>query len=170
MIDKTMVIGRDLIHDRVRRLGHEIELLYPEDEELVVLVVLKGAFIFAADLVRAIERPLTVEFIRASSYGDQQESSGLVEIEWMAEFELEGKHVLLVDDILDTGLTLETLRKVVRKTEPKSVKTCVLLDKGKADRPATWVGFDIPDQFVIGYGLDNAGEDRHLGAIYALNG
>lgn len=159
------------IADRVRSLGEEIAAAYPADEPLLVLGLLKGSFIFLSDLVREIRRPLQVDFIVASSYGDATVSSGVVNLVYDPETELEGKHILLVEDIVDSGRTLNRLMDLLGERRPKSLEICALLHKNIAAElryPTKFVGFDAPHEFLVGYGLDHAENFRHLPYIASL--
>ena len=161
---KSIVFDEDAIARRVTELGDEITAAYP-DGELLVLGLLKGSFIFLSDLVRKIERPIHVDFLVASSYGSGTVSSGNVRLLYDPETELGGKHILLVEDIIDTGRTLKRLVALLRERRPRSLAICALLDKHVApDPPAElrFVGFDAPPAFLVGYGLDHAENFRHL--------
>jgi len=158
------------IKQRIKELAEEINRFFPPEEELVVVGLLKGSFIFLSDLVRELNRPLYVDFIAAGSYVGT-ESSGNVEIKKDLEMDIKGKNVLLVDDILDTGRTFKKVLELLKLKEPKKLKTCVLLDKPErrvVDIEADFVGFKIPDRFVVGYGLDWDELGRHLKHIYAM--
>ena len=144
---------------RVRQLGLQIERDY-EAKELVLLGVLKGSFLFISDLARSIDLPLSVDFIGLSSYGEATESSGVVKITSDLSRPIEDKHVLIVEDIIDTGLTMRYLLDNLATRHPASVKLCTLLHKPARSRtkiPIDYLGFQIEDRFVVGYGLD-AGE------------
>jgi hypoxanthine phosphoribosyltransferase len=155
---------------RVAELGREITAVYP-DGELLVLGLLKGSFIFLSDLVRQIARPLHVDFLVASSYGDATVSSGLVRLLYDPETELEGKHILLVEDIVDSGRTLQRLVELLRERRPQSLEICALLHKHIAthlEHPVRFVGFDAPEEFLVGYGLDHAEHFRHVPYVASL--
>lgn len=155
---------------RVAELGAEITAVYPEGE-LLVLGLLKGSFIFLSDLVRQIRRPLQVDFLVASSYGDATESSGLVRLLYDPETQLEGKDILLVEDIVDSGRTLNRLMGLLGERQPRSLEICALLHKHVAEHleyPTKFVGFDAPHEFLVGYGLDHAENFRHLPYIASL--
>jgi hypoxanthine phosphoribosyltransferase len=155
---------------RVKALGDEITSAYP-DGELLVLGLLKGSFIFLSDLVRAIHRPLQVDFLVASSYGDATVSSGLVRLLYDPETQLEGKHILLVEDIVDSGRTLQRLIELLVERKPRSLEICALLHKHIAthlNSPVRFVGFDAPHEFLVGYGLDHAENFRHLPYVASL--
>ena len=165
-----VVFDEATIAARVRELGAEITAAFP-DGELLVLGLLKGSFIFLSDLVRAIERPLQVDFLVASSYGDATASSGNVLLLYDPATRLEGKHILLVEDIVDTGRTINRLVTLLRERHPRSLDICALLHKHVAERlvcePA-FIGFDAPPAFLVGYGLDHAENFRHLPYIASL--
>lgn len=155
---------------RVAELGAQISRDYP-DGELLVLGLLKGSFIFLSDLVRQIVRPLQVDFLVASSYGDQMVSSGNVRLVYDPETVLEGKHILLVEDIVDSGRTLNRLTELLTARKPQSLEICALLHKHVATElhyPTRYVGFDAPQEFLVGYGLDHAENFRHLPYIASL--
>ena len=167
---KRIVFDEETIAARVRELGREITAAYP-DGDLLVLGLLKGSFIFLSDLVRRIERPLQVDFLVAASYGDSTVSSGNVRLLYDPETELAGKHILLVEDIIDTGKTLNRLVTLLRQRGPKSLNICALLHKHIAEHlelEAAFIGFDAPRLFLVGYGLDHAENFRHLPYIASL--
>ena len=165
-----IVFDEQTIDARVRALGREITGKYP-DGDLLVLGLLKGSFIFLSDLVRRIDRPLQVDFLVAASYGADMTSSGNVRLFYDPETELAGKHILLVEDIVDTGSTLNRLVALLRERRPRSLTVCTLLHKRIAEQmelePA-FVGFDAPRTFLVGYGLDHAENFRHLPYIASL--
>jgi hypoxanthine phosphoribosyltransferase len=167
---KRIAFGSDEISARVRELGREIGAAYPEGD-LLVLGLLKGSFIFLSDLVREIRRPLQVDFIVAASYGDAVVSSGSVRLVYDPETTLEGKHILLVEDIVDSGRTLSRLMDLLSERKPRSLEVCALLHKHIAEYlryPTKFVGFDAPNEFLVGYGLDHAENFRHLPYIASL--
>ncbi|HEY4954508.1 MAG TPA: hypoxanthine phosphoribosyltransferase [Gemmatimonadaceae bacterium] len=167
---KRIAFDEDTIADRVSELGAEITAAYP-DGDLLVLGLLKGSFIFLSDLVRQIARPLQVDFLVASSYGDGMESSGTVRLLYDPETELRGKHILLVEDIVDSGRTLNRLMALLEERSPRSLEICALLHKRIADglqHGTKFVGFDAPHEFLVGYGLDHAENFRHLPYIASL--
>ncbi|MDX2192138.1 MAG: hypoxanthine phosphoribosyltransferase [Gemmatimonadales bacterium] len=158
------------IAERVAALGAEITRAYP-DGELLVVGLLKGSFLFMADLVRRIDRPLHCDFLVASSYGKEKVSSGNVRLLYDPSSDLAGKHVLLVEDIIDTGRTLEKLMELLRSRRPLSLAIAALLDKKIAPSPPPelrFVGFAAPPAFLVGYGLDHAEHHRHLPYIADL--
>ncbi len=167
---ERIVLDAESIARRVAELGREITAAYP-DGDLLVLGLLKGSFIFLSDLVRRIDRPLQVDFLVAASYGAETMSSGNVRLLYDPETELRGKHILLVEDIIDTGKTLNRLVTLLRERAPESLGICALLHKHIAEHlvlePA-FVGFDAPRAFLVGYGLDHAENFRHLPYIASL--
>jgi hypoxanthine phosphoribosyltransferase len=167
---KSIVYDEGQIARRVRELGAEITAAYP-DGDLLVLGLLKGSFIFLGDLVRQIERPVTVDFLVASSYGAGTVSSGDVRLAYDPQTDLAGQHILLVEDIIDSGATLRLLAEVLRERNPRSLAVCALLHKRLVDdlgAPVRFVGFDAPPAFLVGYGLDHAEHYRHLPFIADL--
>ena len=167
---KRIAFDEAAIARRVGELGREISAAYP-DGQLLVLGLLKGSFIFLSDLVRQITRPLQVDFLVASSYGDGMVSSGTVRLVYDPETELEGKHILLVEDIVDSGRTLNRLMPILGERKPRSLEICALLHKriaGGLEHETRFVGFDAPHEFLVGYGLDHAENFRHLPYIASL--
>ncbi|MDQ2946099.1 MAG: hypoxanthine phosphoribosyltransferase [Acidobacteriota bacterium] len=155
---------------RVKELGEEITAAYP-DGNLLVLGLLKGSFIFLSDLVRQIVRPLQVDFLVAASYGESMVSTGNVRLLYDPETTLEGKDILLVEDIIDSGRTLSVLLDLLAIRRPKSLAICALLHKRIATQlryDARFIGFDAPHEFLVGYGLDHAEDFRHLPYIASL--
>jgi len=167
----SIVYDEATIAERVRELGTAITEGFP-DGELLVLGLLKGSFIFLSDLVRQIRRPLQVDFLVASSYGKGKVSTGDVRLLYDPETRLEGKHILLVEDIIDSGNTLRRLLTLLGNRNPRSLQICALLDKGlMTDPPAAikYIGFKAPKAFLVGYGLDHAEDFRHLPFIADLS-
>jgi hypoxanthine phosphoribosyltransferase len=167
---KSIVFDEAAIAAKVQELGAEITDAYP-DGELLVLGLLKGSFIFLSDLVRTIERPIQIDFLVASSYGESKVSSGTVRLLYDPETRLEGKHILLVEDIIETGQTLQRVMPLLGARRPRSLAICALLDKQIAVevRPELrFVGFRAPPAFLVGYGLDHAENYRHLPFIADL--
>jgi len=167
---KRIAYDRETIARRVHEMGTEITAAYP-DGDLLVLGLLKGSFIFLADLVREIQRPLHVDFLVASSYGSGTVSSGNVRLVYDPETKLEGKHILLVEDIVDTGRTLSKLIALLSARNPASIEICALLHKHIATElhhPTQFIGFDAPNEFLVGYGLDHAENFRHLPYVASL--
>lgn len=149
---------------RVRELAAEIRAAY-WGQPLVLVGVLKGAFVFLADLARHLDLPVRIDFLRVQSYGDRTETSGSVRVEFDLTQPVRGEHVLLVEDIIDTGLTARAVLKMLAAKHPHSVRLCTLLHKPARRRvevPIDFVGFRIPDRFVVGYGLDHMGKYRNL--------
>ncbi len=168
---RRIVFDEGQIGSRVEAMGHAITDAYPDGEELLVLGLLKGSFIFLADLVRHIDRPLHVDFLVASSYGAGTVSSGDVRLLYDPEASVEGRHVLLVEDIIDSGTTLSRLIPLLRRRSPRSLELCALLHKriaGDFGLEPRWVGFDAPREFLIGYGLDHSENFRNLPFIASL--
>jgi hypoxanthine phosphoribosyltransferase len=166
-----VLIGADAVAARVRELGASIAADY--EERVPVLVgVLKGAVVFLADLMRAIPVPLECDFIAVSSYGAATRSSGIVELTKDLSMSVEGREVLVVEDIVDTGRTLDYLRRNLETRRPRSLRVCTLLDKpARREVPVAlhYVGFAIPDAFVVGYGLDWNGRHRNLPHVAVLD-
>ncbi|WP_457636279.1 hypoxanthine phosphoribosyltransferase [Persephonella sp.] len=165
-----VLIPENLIKEKVKQLGQKISQDF-KDKELLVVGILKGSFIFMADLVRQIEGKVYVDFMQVSSYHTEMESSGEVIFVKDITADIRNKNVLIVDDIIDTGRTLKALVEALSQRKPAQLKTCVLLDKKErreVDFDADYVGFVIPDRFVVGYGLDWAEEGRTLKDIYAV--
>jgi hypoxanthine phosphoribosyltransferase len=165
-----VVYDAETIAARVAALGRDVTAHYG-DGELLVLGLLKGSFIFLGDLVRAIMRPHQVDFLVAASYGRGTASSGHVRLLYDPETALEGRHILLVEDIVDSGNTMNELVRVLRGRRPRSLEICTLLHKHLAPRlelKPRFVGFDAPPQFLVGYGLDHAEDFRHLPFIASL--
>ena len=150
---------------RTTQLAHIISDYYRGTKQLVVVGLLRGSFIFIADLVRRIDLPVEVDFMTVSSYGDKKISSRQVRIIQDLETEIDGRDVLIVEDIIDTGHTLSQVYEILQTRAPKSLKVCTLLNKPsrrEINVYVDWVGFDIPDEFVIGYGIDFAQQGRNL--------
>ena len=161
---------RDELAHRVRQLGEEITEDY-KGKELFLIGVLKGAVFFLSDLMRHVDVPCQVDFMAVSSYGSQTESSGVVRILKDLDAPIDGKHVLIVEDIVDSGLTLSYLLRTLKAREPASLEVCALLTKPerrKVELPIRYTGFEIPNRFAIGYGLDHAEQYRNLPYVAAL--
>ena len=155
---------------RVHALGDEITAAYP-DGDLLVLGLLKGSFIFLSDLVREITRPLQVDFLVASSYGSGTTTSGEVKLLYDPNAEFQGRHVIVVEDIVDSGTTLNRLLPMLEARGPRTLEVCTLLHKHIATtlvKEPRWVGFDAPHEFLIGYGLDHSEDFRNLPFIGSL--
>jgi len=164
------LISREEIEARIAEIAEEITRDYG-DRDLVMVGVLKGAFVFLADLARQVELPLEIDFVAVSSYGMDTESSGVVKIVKDLDLEIAGKDVLLVEDIVDTGLTLKYLSGMLRDRGPASVEICTLLNKPdarKVDIDVKYCGFNVPPRFVVGFGLDYAERYRQLPYVGVL--
>ena len=160
---KVLISAEDIAR-RVQELGREITADY-QGRSLMIIGILKGAVVFMSDLIRQISVPLEVDFMAISSYGEATETSGVVQLLKDLDRPIEGKHVLIVEDIIDTGLTLSYLYQLLQSRNPATLKTAVLLDKPerrRTDFTPDYVGFTIPDKFVIGYGLDYNHMHREL--------
>ena len=169
-ISKEILFPRDVIQKRVRELAGQISKDYA-DRELIIIGILKGAFIFMADLIREISIPCRIDFTRLASYGEGSDSSGKVVMTKDIETSIKGRDILIVEDILDTGLTLQYLVGWLKERNPDSLKICVLLDKRrrrKVSFEADYVGFTIDDGFVVGYGLDFNEKYRFSPDIYVI--
>jgi hypoxanthine phosphoribosyltransferase len=169
-VGDTLVSTEDL-EQRVRELGAEISGDYRQRDDLLLIGVLKGAVPFIADLMRELDVPCEVDFMAVSSYGSSTDSSGVVRILKDLDVSIEGRHVLLVEDIVDSGLTLHYLIKSLRARNPASLEVCALLTKPerrRVDLPIRYVGFEIPNRFAIGYGLDHAQRYRNLSYVAVL--
>lgn len=167
----TALISEEEIQDRIRSLAVEIERDYPRGEEIHLVAVLKGGFMFMADLVRAMGPHVTMDFMAVSSYGKSTKSSGQVRVLKDLDSSLEGRHIIIVEDIVDTGLTLHYMQNILRARAPKTLRTACLLSKPsrrQVDVPIDYVGFTIDDYFVVGYGLDYAEKYRNLPYIAVL--
>jgi hypoxanthine phosphoribosyltransferase len=154
-------------------MAAEIERAHPDAEALHLICVLKGAFIFLADLVRALTLPVTMDFMAVSSYAAGTTTTGEVRVLKDLDVALDGRHVIIVEDIVDTGVTLYYLQNILRARGPKTLQTACLLSKPtrrRIDVPVEYIGFTIEDRFVVGYGLDFAGKYRHLPYIGVLDG
>jgi hypoxanthine phosphoribosyltransferase len=166
----SLLLSREAIAARVRELAIQISRDYV-GKDLLLVGVLKGAFVFLADLMRALEMPVQVEFLRLASYGKGAASTGQVRMLLDLAVSIAGRHVLIVEDILDTGLTLGMLLEQLRVRQPASLRLCVLLNKRMRrayEIIPDYTGFDVPDRFVVGYGIDYAELYRHLPSIYTL--
>ena len=166
----SILLTEDQIREKVKELGNKITADY-QGREVHLVGILKGAVTFLADLARNIDLPVTFDFMAISSYGQSTHSSGVVRFIKDLDEEIAGRHVLVVEDIVDTGLTLHYLRNNLLERKPASLKVCALLDKAerrKVEVPVEYVGFTIPDRFVVGYGLDYAGRYRNLPYVAIL--
>ncbi|MBN2282795.1 MAG: hypoxanthine phosphoribosyltransferase [Deltaproteobacteria bacterium] len=167
---RRILYSREEILERVESLGEEISRRH-EGDEIVFICVLKGAFMFLADLVRHVRVPHAIDFVRLASYGCGSESSGTVTVTKDIELPLAGRHVIIVEDIIDSGLTLSSLRERIEAQGPASVEICTLIDKRgrrKMPAPADYVGFVMDDGFIVGYGLDFDEQYRYLPDICVI--
>lgn len=165
-----VLISEEDVKSRIVALGEEITAFYQakQTNKLIVVGLLRGSFMFMADLVRELKLPIEIEFMTTSSYGSGMTTNHDVRISKDLEGDIRGEHVLIVEDIIDTGYTLEKVREILNLREPASLAICTLLDKPsrrEVQVPVEWVGFEIPDEFVVGYGIDYAQHHRHLGYI-----
>ncbi|MGI6091963.1 MAG: hypoxanthine phosphoribosyltransferase [Veillonellaceae bacterium] len=167
---EKVLISQEELASRIKAIGEEITADYA-GKEILMIGVLRGAVIFMADLARAIKVPVAIDFMAVSSYGSSTTSSGIVRILKDLDEEVQGKHLLIVEDIIDSGLTLKYLLENLKSRKPASVKICTLLNKPerrKADVEISYNGFIVPDEFVVGYGLDYAEKYRNLPFIGVL--
>jgi hypoxanthine phosphoribosyltransferase len=165
-----ILVQRDELEHRVRELANEVSRDYA-DRELLLVGVLKGAVFFLSDLMRHLEVDCEVDFMAVSSYGSSTDSSGVVRILKDLDVSIEGRHVLIVEDIVDSGLTLSYLMRTLKARNPASLEVCALLTKPerrKVELPIRYVGFEIPNRFAIGYGLDHAERYRNLPFVAVL--
>ncbi len=165
-----VIFTKQELHNRIAQLGQEITKFYTENQadSLVVIGLLRGSFMFMADLVRQIDLPIEVDFMNVSSYGNAMNTSHDVKINKDLDGDIFNRHVLIVEDIIDTGCTLEKVREMLQIREPASLQICTLLDKPyrrEVEVPVKWVGFTIPDEFIVGYGIDYAQRYRNLDYI-----
>ena len=172
MKDVTVLFDEQQIRERISQIGRQINADYGGQEVLVV-GILKGAFIFMADLVRELELPVKIDFLQVSSYGKATISSGEIHIKKELDDAIEGKHVLIVEDIIDTGITLSRICEILQTRNPASLKICCLLDKPSRRQVTTirpdYVGFSIDDHFVVGWGLDYDQQYRQLPVVGILD-
>ena len=168
----TVLYSKDYITEQVKRLGEEISRDYAQEEVLLV-GVLKGSFLFFADLVREITSQVVVDFVRLASYGSDTQSSGIVEMRKDLEEPIKGRNVIIVEDIVDSGFTLQSLYNRLLLRDPKSLKICTLIDKKarrEVDIDADYTGITMEDGFIVGYGLDFDEKYRNLPDIYLVEG
>lgn len=169
-IDRIL-ISKEEISQKVKEIGSQISKDYSKDDELIIVGILKGASVFMADLIREIDMSINIDFMAVSSYGNSTKSSGTVKIIKDLDLEVEGKHILIVEDIIDTGLTLKYITNNLKSRKTKSLKICTLLDKPerrKCDLNIDYIGFKIPDKFIVGYGIDHAEKYRNLPYVAAI--
>jgi len=166
-----ILIPADAIQAKVHEIGQQLANDYKPLGDLLLVGVLKGCMMFMVDLARAIPMPLAIDFIATSSYGQSTESSGVVRLLKDLDTDIAGRHVVIVEDIIDSGLTLDYLRSQLMRRNPASLRICALLNKPDrriADVPVDYLGFDIPNEFVVGYGLDYGERYRNLPYIGVL--
>jgi len=169
-MEREIISAQD-IEERVKALGDTITADYQDSEKLLLLGLLRGSVVFLTDLMRCIRRPITMDFMSVSSY-NKSESSGFVRIEADHKTNIRGWDVILIDDIIDTGYTIRTVRKLLLDRSPRSLKVCALLDKPERHQvpiDIDYLGFSIPDYFVVGYGLDYDEKGRNLPYIAAID-
>lgn len=169
-IDRVIISEAD-IRNRVKALGEEITRDYQDSEKILLLGLLRGSVVFLTDLMRHVNKPITMDFMSISSY-NKSESSGFVRIDADHKTNIRGWDVILIDDIVDSGYTIRTVRKLLLDREPHSLKVCALLDKPdrhKVDIDIDYLGFSIPDYFVVGYGLDYDEKGRNLPYIASID-
>ncbi len=167
---ETILLSEDVLANRIHELGEEISKDY-DGEEVMLVGILKGASVFLSDLIRQISIPAYIDYMVVSSYGNSAETSGVVRIIKDLEDNIEGKNIIIVEDIIDTGLTLAYLKQNLLSRQPKSLKICTLLDKParrEKEIDVDYKGFDVPDEFIIGYGIDYAERYRNLPFIGIL--
>ena len=168
---ERVLVDEAQLRERIQTLAVEIEQTYKDEDDLLLICVLKGAFVFLADLSRALRRPHHLDFMGVSSYGAGTTSSGAVQIIMDLKQDISGRHVLIVEDIIDSGHTLAYMRRILLARSPASLRICTLLSKPsrrEVDVPVEFTGFDIPDEFVVGYGLDFDELYRNLPMIAVL--
>ena len=166
-----VLLESDVIQARVKAMAREIESDHPGDDEIHLVCVLKGGFVFMSDLVRSMSTRVSLDFIAVSSYGSGTKTSGEVRFQKDLDTSLENRNVIVVEDIVDTGLTLKYLQEILRSRAPRSLRTACLLSKPsrrQVEVPVEYVGFTIEDKFVVGYGLDYAEKYRNLPYIAVL--
>ncbi len=169
--NRSILFSRERIAQEIKRIGQEISRDF-KDQEVMLVGVLKGSFLFIADLIREIEVPSVIDFVRLASYGSGTQTSGIIEFRKELEMPIRGRNVIIVEDIIDSGYTLECLYNKLLLQEPRTLKICTLIDK-KARREveieADYVGITMDDGFIIGYGLDHDEKYRNLPDIYVVD-
>ena len=168
--NRKILFSRERIATEVRRIGQEISLDYG-DQEIMLVGVLKGSFLFIADLIREIETPTVVDFVRLASYGSGTQTSGIIEFRKELEMPIRDRDVIIIEDIVDSGYTLECLYNKLLLQQPRSLKICTLIDKRarrEVEIEADYVGISMDDGFIIGYGLDHDERYRNLPDIYLV--
>ena len=166
------LFNEEEIRGAVKRLASAISADFP-GEEIVLVSVLKGSFMFTSDLAREMKGPVIIDFVRASSYGSHTATSGTVRLTKDLETDIAGKNVIIVEDIIDSGLTLRSIREILLARKPRSLKVCALVDKRarrQVEIEGDYVGFTIEDGFIVGYGIDYAEQYRNLSAIFVVDG
>jgi hypoxanthine phosphoribosyltransferase len=169
-IKKQKIYSQQEIRKKVKELAQAISRDY-KDDELILVGVLKGAFVFMSDLTRFLTIPVKLDFVRLASYGSGSQSQGKIRFTKAMELPIRDKHILVVEDIVDTGLTLKFLKEFLLKEKPKSVRICALIDKSERREvpvEVDYIGFSVPKGFIVGYGLDFDEQYRHLPALYHL--
>ncbi len=167
----TELYSKTQIKERIKQIGSEITNNYDKDDEIIIICLLKGAFIFTSDLVREIDRDVKIEFMNVSSYGDNRVSSCKINVLHDISIDIKDKNVIIIDDIIDTGHTLNEIRKIIEKRGPKKIELCTLLDKKEGRKVIIEVdynGFECPNKFVVGYGMDASRKYRNLPNIVYL--
>lgn len=170
-VKKERLYSQREIQKRVKELARTISEDYRK-EDLILIGVLKGAFVFLSDLARNLSIPVKLDFVRLASYGSQSQSQGEIRLTKSIEIPIKDKHVLVVEDIVDSGLTLKFLLEFLKKENPQSVRICALIDKSERREvvvPVDYIGFSIPKGFIVGYGLDYDEQYRHLPGLYHLH-
>lgn len=169
--EPRILLSADRIAEKVKELGDIISKDY-QGMDIVAICLLRGGFVFTADLVRELQIPVNVDFMTTSSYGHGETSSGVVEIINDIRTDIEGRHVLIIDDIMDSGNTMEKVVDFIAKKEPKTIRTCVMLDKPsrrEANISPDYVGFTIPDVFIVGYGLNYGDFYRNIPYVFTFD-
>lgn len=167
---KTL-FSKENINNIINEISQKIMNNYKKDEEIIIISLLKGAFIFTADLIRKIDRTIIIDFMIVSSYGDKFESSNKIDIKYDINIDIENKNVIIIDDIVDTGNTLYEIKNYLLKKNPKKIELCCLLDKSQRREKninIDYIGFKCPNEFVIGYGIDTFNKYRNLPFVASL--
>jgi len=170
--NRRVLFSRERIAAEIKRIGQEISRDF-QGEEVMLVGVLKGSFLFVADLIREIEIPSVIDFVRLASYGSGTQTSGIIEFRKELEMPIRGRNVIIVEDIVDSGYTLECLYNKLLLQEPRSLKICTLIDKTarrEVEINADYIGISMEDGFIIGYGLDHDEKYRNLPDIYLVEG
>ncbi len=167
---ESVLLSAEQLKARTKELSDEINKDY-KGEEIILITLLKGGVMFSVDLMRMLDMPVEIDFMSASSYGSSTTTSGTVTIKKDLDSSIEGKNVLIVEDIIDSGTTLKCIVEILKKRNPKSIEICTILNKPsrrKVDVDVKYIGFEIPDEFVVGYGLDYAQKHRNLPYVGVL--